>query len=65
VRRRCPGLPGGSGNGRLILALSGGHGTCDSPHASRVSWSKLLGALGLVGLNVTSKAKDSLLVKGR
>jgi hypothetical protein len=45
---RCPGalpgLPGGSGNAPPILAHSGGLGTLHFPHASRVSWSDLLGS---------------------
>jgi len=49
--RACEGqLPGGSGNGRLILGHSGGQATADFPHASRVSCSELLASarIGLV-----------------
>src|SRR3990170_7513234 len=37
-------LPGGSGNGRLIIAHPDGQDTYAFPHASRVSCSELLGS---------------------
>ena len=43
-------MPGGSGNGPLILAHSGRHGISNLPHASRVSCSELLGRIRLDSL---------------
>ena len=43
-------LPGGLGDGSLILAHSGGHGMSNFPHASRVSCSELSGGNEVAGM---------------